>query len=412
MLTSAASADVGWIVQSGGTIGATVSIHLPAFDSANPSNPDPNSDTYVPPIEITTIAQTDVGTSGDPALGKAQVNSLAGVATGYFKTVGNDFTTSLDFGKGPAKATAADLTVKAADIGTFFPSTIETGTPGAAENPTFDANNNVVWNFGTAKSVNSAGTLWTQTPLTGYNALTGNDFSQSSRDNGRVATYGLQTLPTTAAPLTVTAGAFQTESLVFVGTVGLALSVALAADPGGLEGVPSLSLVLNQEAVGLGPVANDLTGAAAVGHITRGGVGVNTGPKYIMTAPFSKDYVLLENEDGSAKLTVHLSIAMISHANLVEGDANFDGVVDIQDITLMANKWLTTDSAHLGQGDANGDGVVDIQDITMAANHWLQTPPPLGGGGSVTAVPEPGSLVLLSFGAVGSLLIARRRARR
>jgi hypothetical protein len=159
-------------------------------------------------------------------------------------------------------------------------------------------------------------------------------------------------------------------------------------------------------------VANDLTGAAAVGHITRGGVGVNTGPNYIMTAPFSKDYVLLENADGSAKLTVHLSIAMVSQANIVQGDVNFDGVVDIQDITLMANKWLTTDSTHLGQGDANGDGKVDIQDITMAANHWLQTPPALGGGGSVNSVPEPSSLLLIGCGAVSMLFVARRRARR
>jgi len=74
------------------------------------------------------------------------------------------------------------------------------------------------------------------------------------------------------------------------------------------------------------------------------------------------------------------------------GDVTGDGVVDIQDITRMANSWLQPGPV----GDANGDGVVDVQDLVLAANHWLAGS---GGGASVpTAVPEPAAGVLALFG--------------
>jgi hypothetical protein len=74
------------------------------------------------------------------------------------------------------------------------------------------------------------------------------------------------------------------------------------------------------------------------------------------------------------------------------GDVTGDGVVDIKDITKMANSWLKPGPV----GDANGDGVVDVQDLTLAANHWLAGS---GGGASApTVVPEPAAGVLALFG--------------
>jgi len=86
----------------------------------------------------------------------------------------------------------------------------------------------------------------------------------------------------------------------------------------------------------------------------------------------------------------------------LDGDVNLDGVVDIQDITSIANNWLSAGPA----GDANGDGVVDIQDITLSANHWLQG----GGGASLNAVPEPSTIVLGAIGCSGLLAMMRRRS--
>jgi len=393
VLTSAAWADIGWIVQPQSVLGATAKITLPAFDIANPENPDPNSDTYVPPIVITSVPQTDPGTSGDPALGKAAINSLFGSGTGYFTTLGNTPTTSLNFGTKSRPHADGDLTIEAVPIGKFLPSSVD----GVAQPPTFDANGQPVFNFGAPTLSINAATLQTQSPLTGYNALTGNDFSQSSRDNGRIAGTALKAVPYSAGAIPVAAGSFDATKLSFWGALGASISLAVAADPNSIEGVAPLALVATTTTFGPQAVANQLAGAT--GTITR------SGPDYILTAPFTNTLILQED----SPLQIPLDITLVAKANIVEGDANFDGVVNIQDITLIANKWLTKDLVHkLGQGDVNGDGTVDIQDVTMAANHWLQTPPALGGGGSVTAVPEPGSLVLLGCGAVCAILVVRR----
>lgn len=84
------------------------------------------------------------------------------------------------------------------------------------------------------------------------------------------------------------------------------------------------------------------------------------------------------------------------------GDVTGDGVVDIQDITRMANSWLKPGPV----ADANGDGIVDIQDVTVAANHWLAG---AGGGASaLTPVAEPAAGVLAVVGLAFTSVVALR----
>jgi len=65
--------------------------------------------------------------------------------------------------------------------------------------------------------------------------------------------------------------------------------------------------------------------------------------------------------DGAAGGDFHFSF------NVLPGDVSHDGVVDIQDVTFVANHWLQASPLS----DANGDGVVNIQETTLIANHWL-----------------------------------------
>jgi hypothetical protein len=49
------------------------------------------------------------------------------------------------------------------------------------------------------------------------------------------------------------------------------------------------------------------------------------------------------------------------------GDANGDGIVNGQDIALVASNWLSQGPS----GDVNGDGIVNGQDIAAIASNWL-----------------------------------------
>ena len=81
------------------------------------------------------------------------------------------------------------------------------------------------------------------------------------------------------------------------------------------------------------------------------------------------------------------------------GDATLDGVVDIEDLGVLANSYHDTDSS-LTEGDFDMDGVVGILDLGILANNYQ----PSGGA----TAPEPASAALL---AVSALAVGRRRRR-
>jgi len=85
---------------------------------------------------------------------------------------------------------------------------------------------------------------------------------------------------------------------------------------------------------------------------------------------------------------------------LIPGDANLDGIVDDEDASILAANWQQTGMSWK-HGDFTGDGVVNDEDMSILAAHWQET-------SEETAVPEPGTLVLLA-GALLSLLVWRRR---
>ncbi len=108
----------------------------------------------------------------------------------------------------------------------------------------------------------------------------------------------------------------------------------------------------------------------------------------------------------------------LTPAVLLDGDANFDGTVDISDLGTLATNWQNqVDRWSLGDFDFNG--LVDISDLGMLATNWQlgvvgptgnqsfdQAMASLGLGGA--QVPEPASVGLLSLGA---MIVLRRRRR-
>ena len=71
------------------------------------------------------------------------------------------------------------------------------------------------------------------------------------------------------------------------------------------------------------------------------------------------------------------------------GDANFDGKVDINDLTIVLAHYGQTGMSWR-QGEFAGDGTVDINDLTIVLAHYGQTAAASGWWHS--AVPEPGTV--------------------
>jgi hypothetical protein len=87
------------------------------------------------------------------------------------------------------------------------------------------------------------------------------------------------------------------------------------------------------------------------------------------------------------------------------GDANFDGIVDDADASILAAHWQQTGKGWR-DGDFNNDGVVNDQDASILAAHWQQT------AEGTAEVPEPAAVMMLLCGTLTGLLVYPRRGRR
>ena len=89
----------------------------------------------------------------------------------------------------------------------------------------------------------------------------------------------------------------------------------------------------------------------------------------------------------------------------IPGDANGDGRVDVNDLTIVLTNFGQTGRTW-SQGAMDGDptGTVDINDLTIVLANFGKT-----SGATLAAVPEPSCMVLLSVGAIGLLTFALRR---
>jgi hypothetical protein len=100
-------------------------------------------------------------------------------------------------------------------------------------------------------------------------------------------------------------------------------------------------------------------------------------------------------------------------ATHLPGDANFDGVVNLDDFNALAANFGSTGGATWQQGDFDFDGIINLNDFNLLAGHFGQTV--AGPGASPgdwaalgAAVPEPSSCGVAVLGALAPLLRRRR----
>ncbi len=83
---------------------------------------------------------------------------------------------------------------------------------------------------------------------------------------------------------------------------------------------------------------------------------------------------------------------------LLAGDANEDGKVDINDLTIVLARYGQS-GLSWAAGDFNGDGKADINDLTIVLANYGQTAG--SAAAAMAAVPEPGALLLLAAALAG-----------
>ena len=89
--------------------------------------------------------------------------------------------------------------------------------------------------------------------------------------------------------------------------------------------------------------------------------------------------------------------------HLLPGDADNDGMVDINDLTVVLSNFGKTGMTW-SKGEFTGDGTVDINDLTIVLANFDTS-----SGAGITAVPEPSCVVLLGIGAISLVAFAKRR---
>lgn len=101
-------------------------------------------------------------------------------------------------------------------------------------------------------------------------------------------------------------------------------------------------------------------------------------------------------------LSVDTSLSSASTGPSLPGDLNDDGIVNSQDLALVASSWMASGK---NVADVNGDGIVNSQDLAIVSSNWLKTD---GSTSNAVKVPEPSALMLAALGGL-ALLAWRRR---
>jgi hypothetical protein len=205
-----------------------------------------------------------------------------------------------------------------------------------------------------------------------------------------------------------------------------ALSIAGNAAPTGVVDIADNALVLDYEAAGPNPQATIRQQILA----GRGGAGLGaTWSGKGITSSAAADAVAAEPESVSLAYAANGELplgpfavfggeAVDSSSVLIRytrtGDANLDGVVNDDDVTIVGATYAPEVSQpHWALGDFDYNGFVDDDDVTLLGAFYDPSAAPLAGSPpmAVTAIPEPATICMLVVAAAILVVWQCRRGR-
>ncbi|HEY7090061.1 MAG TPA: PEP-CTERM sorting domain-containing protein, partial [Tepidisphaeraceae bacterium] len=183
----------------------------------------------------------------------------------------------------------------------------------------------------------------------------------------------------------------------------------------------ALNVIAGKVQIAANVQANDPAGASTLDSLSiAGGAQLDLGNNSLHVANASVESVrplLFQGQLTSSSANSTSRIGYQTDAGGVDvefalaGDTNLDGVVDATDLGNLALAWET--NGHWAGGDFDYNGIVDVNDLALMAANWQGSgamPTAALGLPDVSAVPEPGGLMLVLGGLVAVLSNARRRS--
>jgi phospholipase/lecithinase/hemolysin len=152
----------------------------------------------------------------------------------------------------------------------------------------------------------------------------------------------------------------------------------------------------------------NLDGALAV-SLADGFVALPGSSFQVLTFGSRGGDLVIDNQTPFAGLGFEKSFsagALQLTATALGGDADLNGVVDVNDLGLLASSWQA--SGNWLSGDFDGSGIIEVNDLGILASNWQAGEMPAFGF-AVADVPEPRSPLLM--GAVTWLLKRTGRVR-
>ncbi len=114
----------------------------------------------------------------------------------------------------------------------------------------------------------------------------------------------------------------------------------------------------------------------------------------------------LSTDDLEYGHTSVFAIAIDTRAEVLNlpGDLDNDGFVGINDLNLVLVNWNLNAPPGDAAADPSGDEFVGIDDLNVVLGNWNTGTPP-----RAAAIPEPGTLVMLSLGGIAAITPRRMR---